>query len=53
MGAEGKSVFCARVDPRTKARPGAIVHLSVDPSRFHYFDKDTGLRVGTGAPARV
>ncbi|TMK83024.1 MAG: sn-glycerol-3-phosphate ABC transporter ATP-binding protein UgpC [Actinobacteria bacterium] len=53
MGAEGKSVFCARVDPRTKARPGATVRLSVDPSRFHYFDKETGRRVGTEAPATV
>ena len=47
MAGEGQAVFCARVDPRTSARPGATVRLSVDPSRFHYFDRDTGLRVGT------
>jgi multiple sugar transport system ATP-binding protein len=48
---EGLTVFCARVDARTTARPGDRVVLSVDPSRFHYFDKDTGMRVGTRMPA--
>jgi multiple sugar transport system ATP-binding protein len=48
LGEEGQSVFCARVDARTKARPGDRVRLSVDPARFHYFDKESGLRVGTG-----
>jgi len=48
---EGQSVFCARVDARTQARPGSRVRLSIDPSRFHYFDKDTGTRVGSRRPA--
>jgi multiple sugar transport system ATP-binding protein len=51
LGDGGQSVFCARVDARTKARSGERVRLSVDPDRFHYFDKETGLRVGTGLPA--
>jgi multiple sugar transport system ATP-binding protein len=51
LGEEGQSVFCARVDARTKARPGDRVRLSVDPGRFHYFDKESGLRVGTGLRA--
>jgi multiple sugar transport system ATP-binding protein len=38
----GQSVFCARVDPRTAARPGQRVRLSVDPQRFHFFDPQTG-----------
>jgi len=50
---EGQSVFCARVDARTAARPGAQVRLSVDPSRFHYFDRDTGMRIGARVPARA
>jgi multiple sugar transport system ATP-binding protein len=53
---EGQSVFCARVDARTAARPGAPVRLSVDPSRFHYFDKETGMRIGSrgaGTPVPV
>jgi multiple sugar transport system ATP-binding protein len=46
VGAENQAVFCARVDARTRARSGARVGLSVDPSRFHYFDEETGMRVG-------
>jgi multiple sugar transport system ATP-binding protein len=38
------SLFTARVDPATAARPGARLQLAVDPSRFHYFDPETGLR---------
>jgi len=34
--------FCARVDARSKIRPGATARLSVDPGRFHYFDPSTG-----------
>jgi multiple sugar transport system ATP-binding protein len=51
LGEEGQSVFCARVDARTKVRPGDRVRLSLDPDRFHYFDKESGLRVGTGLRA--
>ena len=39
------SLFTARVDPATSARPGAPLRLAVDPSRFHYFDPQTGLRL--------
>jgi multiple sugar transport system ATP-binding protein len=39
------SLFTARVDPGTSARPGASLRLAVDASRFHYFDPDTGLRL--------
>jgi len=39
------SLFTARVDPGTSARPGAPLQLAVDPSRFHYFDSETGLRL--------
>jgi multiple sugar transport system ATP-binding protein len=45
LGEEGTSMFCARVDARTKARPGDRVRLSVDATRFHYFDRETGIRV--------
>ncbi len=40
-----RAVFCARVDARTQARAGSAIRLSCDPSRFHYFDPDTGLVV--------
>ncbi len=48
---ENRAVFCARVDARSQARPGARVRLSVDPRRFHFFDPETGLAVGATRPA--
>jgi multiple sugar transport system ATP-binding protein len=39
------SLFTARVDPATAARPGSRLRLAVDPARFHYFDPETGLRL--------
>jgi multiple sugar transport system ATP-binding protein len=45
LGEEDVTMFCARVDARTKASPGRMVTLTIDPSRFHYFDPQTGQRV--------
>jgi multiple sugar transport system ATP-binding protein len=54
LGALGGSVFTARVDPGTAARPGSPLRLAVDPSRVHYFDPETGLRLEPDrAPAAV
>jgi multiple sugar transport system ATP-binding protein len=39
------SLFTARVDPGTAARPGAPLRLAVEPSRFHYFDPESGVRL--------
>jgi multiple sugar transport system ATP-binding protein len=39
---ESSSLFTARVDPRTAARPGSALRLSVDPARFHFFDAQSG-----------
>jgi multiple sugar transport system ATP-binding protein len=48
------SVFTARVDPATAARPGSPLRLAVDPSRLHYFDPETGLRLAADrAPEAV
>ena len=44
LGAVEGSLFTARVDPGTTAKPGTPLQLAVDPSRFHYFDPETGLR---------
>jgi len=49
---EGTSVFTAAVDARTSARPGGRVRLSVDPARFHFFDRETG-RVIRSRPLEV
>jgi len=44
--------FTARVSPETRARPGAPLRIAVDPSRFHYFDRETGARFSAAtAPA--
>jgi multiple sugar transport system ATP-binding protein len=43
VAAEGSSVFTAALDARTAARAGCRVRLAVDPERFHFFDRDTGL----------
>ncbi len=47
------SLFTARVDPETAARPGAPLRLAVDPSRFHYFDPETGLRLSANPAPTV
>jgi multiple sugar transport system ATP-binding protein len=44
---EEGSQFCARVDARTRARPGKPLRLAVDPGRFHYFEPDTGLAIAS------
>jgi len=48
---EQRTIFCARVDARTRCRPGGTIRLSIDPSRFHFFDLETGLAIGERAPA--
>ena len=37
--------FTARLDPQARVRPGQTIRLAVDPSRFHFFDPATGLRL--------
>jgi multiple sugar transport system ATP-binding protein len=39
------AVFCARVDARTTSRPGSTIRLTLDPSRFHFFDPASGLAI--------
>jgi len=49
-----KCIFCASVDARTSVKPGGSITLSLDPSRFHYFDPSTGRAVeATRAEASV
>ncbi len=40
--AEPTALFSARVDPRTRAEVGQTLELAVDPSRFHFFDPESG-----------
>jgi multiple sugar transport system ATP-binding protein len=37
-----RTLFVARVDPRTAARPGGTIRLAIDPSRLYFFAPDTG-----------
>jgi ABC-type sugar transport system ATPase subunit len=48
---EGTSTFTARVDPRSRARDGSRVRLSVDPERFHFFDPATSNAIYSKQPA--
>jgi multiple sugar transport system ATP-binding protein len=50
--AEPTALFSARVDPRTRAEVGGSLELAVDPSRFHFFDPESGTSLlhGTRAP---
>jgi multiple sugar transport system ATP-binding protein len=38
----GKSLWTARVTPRSAVRPGAPLELAVDTSRLHFFDPASG-----------
>ena len=46
--ATDRATFTARVDPQTSARVGQPLRLAVDPTKFHYFDPATGLRLNAG-----
>jgi multiple sugar transport system ATP-binding protein len=49
-----RTLFAARVDPRTKARMGSTIRLTVDPSRFYFFSPETGeTLLGTRIAAPV
>jgi multiple sugar transport system ATP-binding protein len=50
---EGKSLFTAEVDPRTRARENEPVRLTLDPARFHYFDTASADAIPASAGARV
>ena len=45
------TLFTARLDPRTTARQGHGLDVAVDPSRFHFFDPDTGAALAARASA--
>jgi multiple sugar transport system ATP-binding protein len=49
--AEPTALFSARVDPKTRARVGESLELAVDPSAFHFFDRDSGKALVADAAA--
>jgi multiple sugar transport system ATP-binding protein len=42
----GQSLWTARVNPKTQARPGRTIDLAIDTSTMHFFDPDTGQAIG-------
>jgi multiple sugar transport system ATP-binding protein len=50
IGGEGVA-FTGRVAPNSRARPGAPLRLAVDPAGFHFFDPETGARLGAAGAA--
>ncbi|MGH3083355.1 MAG: ABC transporter ATP-binding protein [Gaiellaceae bacterium] len=51
--AEPTALFSARVDPKTRARVGEPLELAVDPSAFHFFDRDSGKALVAEVAERV
>lgn len=41
-----RSMWTARVNARSRVRPGSQVDLAIDTGRLHYFDPDSGLSIG-------
>jgi multiple sugar transport system ATP-binding protein len=41
-----RSRFTAGVDERSDVRPGMRIKLALDPSRFHFFDVESGATLG-------
>ena len=48
---EDTAMFSARVDPRTKAKVGERLTLTVDPSRLYFFSPETGESVVSSSAA--
>ncbi|MFW5417577.1 sn-glycerol-3-phosphate ABC transporter ATP-binding protein UgpC [Nocardiopsis sp. CNT-189] len=46
-----RSVFTARVNPRSEVSPGKALTLAVDVTQLHFFDKESGLAIGHPANA--
>ncbi len=50
VSAKGRSLFLARLNPRTSARVGEPLDLYVDTGHLHFFDPETGQGI-YGVPA--
>ena len=43
---EGHSPWTARVNPRSRAKPGRSIELAIDTRGLHFFDADSGRAIG-------
>ena len=48
-GEDGTAQVVARLDAASKAKKGERIELWLDPERIHYFDLDSGERIGAAA----
>jgi multiple sugar transport system ATP-binding protein len=46
VAGEGQSLWTARVNSRSSAKPGQPITLAIDTSAMHFFDPSTGLTIG-------
>jgi multiple sugar transport system ATP-binding protein len=49
LAGEGETLWTARVNPRTQARPSRDLELVVDTTELHFFDPDSGNAIGNEA----
>jgi hypothetical protein len=50
---EGKSLWTARVNARSRDRAGDRIELGVDTRNLHFFDPDSGLAIGVKQAAEL
>jgi multiple sugar transport system ATP-binding protein len=48
LAGEGRSLWTAQVDPKTSARSGRTIELTVDVASLYWFDRDSGQAIGHG-----
>jgi multiple sugar transport system ATP-binding protein len=53
VAGEEQTAFTARLDPRTRARVGNLVRLTLNPGQFHFFDPETGESLSSWAGRRA
>jgi multiple sugar transport system ATP-binding protein len=51
--ADNKALWTARVNARSRVRPGQALELAVDTSRLHFFDPESGLAIGHPEAATI
>jgi multiple sugar transport system ATP-binding protein len=50
---DNKALWTARVNARSRVRPGQTLDLAVDTTRLHFFDPESGLAVGHPEAATI
>jgi hypothetical protein len=48
-----RALFTARIDARFQPSEQSRAELALDPSRFHFFDPRTGMRLAAGLNSRT